>query len=108
MGSAFCLLVAVCLPGQSPCYSGGPPHQQLWTCSSLLKWHNYMDCHEVQDKRLPVLDCACRALDRLCPRHRQPVPYYDVRPIPEMNWRELQSGPGIQGPSPSETIVEIR
>lgn len=105
MGPAFCLLAAVCLPGQIPCYPAGPPHQQLWTCSSLLKWHNYMDCHEVQDKRLPLLDCV----GRLCHRHHpRPVPYYDVRPIPEVNWHELQPGAGIQGPFPSETIVEIR
>jgi hypothetical protein len=70
MGQTFVLLSAAFLAGQDPSEPIEPPHQSLWTCSSSLRWHNRMTCHEVQDVSLPVLDCFGRLCARLAPRHR--------------------------------------
>lgn len=71
MNPAWCVLTAAWLPTQCIDASVQPPHQPLWTCSSMLKCCNVMTCHEVGEVSLPILDCVGHICDTLCPRKRR-------------------------------------
>ncbi len=115
MSYTLCLLAAGCLAGQVqdvpppeatdavPCVPAQgyntppPPHQPLWTCSSALRWHNRMTCHEVGEVRLPFLDFWSGVFGKLCPqRHDNPVRYEGVNTSFIYG---AQSGPLFYAPS---------
>jgi hypothetical protein len=78
MASTYFFFSAALLAGQGTCGTVEPvepPHQELWTCSSTLHWHNRMTCHDVGQVSLPFLDCLGRLCARISHHQPKPVPY---------------------------------